>query len=41
MNYKNIIELDNITLEDCVYLCYKKNVFVEINDGRIITLVKE
>lgn len=41
MNYENIIELDNITLEDCIYLYDKKNIYTIINDGRIINLVKE
>ena len=41
MNYENIIELDNITLEDCIDLYDKKNMYTIINDGRIINLVKE
>ena len=41
MNYENIIELDNITLEDCIDLYDKKNIHTIINDGRIINLVKE
>ena len=41
MNYENIIELDNITLEDCIDLYEKKNMYTIINDGRIINLVKE
>lgn len=41
MNYKKAVELDNITLEGCIDLYYKKNIFVEINDGRVINLIKE
>ena len=41
MNYENIIELDNITLEDCIDLYDEKNIYTIINDGRIINLVKE
>lgn len=41
MNYENILELDNITLEDCIDLHDKKNMYTVINDGRIINLVKE
>lgn len=41
MNYENVIELDCITVEDCIDLHHKKNITVEINDDRIINLVKE
>lgn len=41
MNYESMIELDNITLEDCEDLFRKKNISAEINDGRIVNLVKE
>lgn len=41
MDYDNVIELDNVTLEDCIDLYTKKNVTTEINDGRIINFVKE
>lgn len=36
MNYDQVIELDNVTLEDCVKLFERKNKYVIINDGRII-----
>lgn len=42
MTYDNqTIEMDNITLEDCLELYKMKNMTVEINDGRIMKLVKE
>lgn len=42
MTYDNqSIEMDNITLEDCLELYRMKNIFIEINDGHIIKLVKE
>ena len=41
MNYENMIELDNVTLEDCIDLYEKKNVTTIINDGRIINFIKE
>lgn len=37
MNYDQVIELDNVTLEDCVKLFERKNKHVIINDGRIIS----
>lgn len=40
INYDNFVELDDITLEDCLDL-YKKNIFAIINDGRIINLMKD
>ena len=40
INYDNFVELDDITLEDCLDL-YNKNIFTIINDGRIINLMKE
>lgn len=41
MVYENIIELDNVTLEDCLVLYEKKNISVVINDGHVINFVKE
>lgn len=41
MNYGNILELDNITLEDCIELYRKKSIYAVINDGRIVNLVKK
>ena len=37
MDYDKIIDLDNITLEDCIKLFYN-NIFVIINDGKIKNL---
>ena len=41
MDYDAVIELDNVTLEDCLDLYTKKNVTTIINDGRIINFIKE
>ena len=41
MNYNTVIELDNVTLEDCIDLYEKKNVTTVINDGKVIDFVKE
>ena len=41
MDYDKIINLDNVTLEDCIDLYKKKNIITIINDGRIINLQKE
>ena len=35
------IELDNVTLEECKDLYFMKNIYTEINDGRIVRLIKE
>ncbi len=40
MNYETIIELDNVTLADCLDLYEKKGIYMKINDGRIVNLVK-
>lgn len=40
MDYSKIIELNNITLEDCIDLYEKKNITTVINDGRIINFEK-
>lgn len=40
MNYEKIIELSNVTLEDCLEM-YEKNMISIINDGRMINFVKE
>ena len=37
----NTIEIDHVTLEDCEDLFHKKNMVVEINDGRIVKIAKE
>ena len=41
MNYETVIELDNVTLEDCIDLYEKKNVRTVISGGRITDFVKE
>ena len=41
MNYNNIIELDNVTLQDCEDMYRIKNMNTIINDGRIINFEKE
>ena len=41
MDYDTVIELYEVTLEDCIDLYTKKNVTTIINDGRIINFIKE
>lgn len=41
MDYNTIIELSNVTLEDCLNLYEKKNMITIINDGIIINFEKE
>ena len=41
MDYNNVIELDEVTLEDCIDLYEKKNVKTVISDGHITDFVKE
>lgn len=41
MDYDAVIELDNVTLEDCIDLCEKKSIYTIINDGCIKDFVKE
>lgn len=38
MDYSNYIELDNITIQDCIDLLKYKNTRVIINDGHIANL---
>lgn len=40
MDFNKIIEVDNITLADCLAL-NRENIYVEINNGRITNLIKE
>ena len=40
MDYDTIIELGEVTLEDCIDLYEKKNISTIINDGHIINFVK-
>ena len=41
MDYDAVIELDNVTLEDCLDLYEKKNVRTVISGGHITDFVKE
>ena len=41
MNYENVIELDNVTVGDCLDWHEKRGGHVIINDGRIINLGRE
>ena len=41
MDYDAVIELDEVTLEDCIDLYEKKNMSTIINDGHIINFAKE
>lgn len=41
MNYETIIELDNVTLEDCIDLYEKKGIATVINNGKIENFIKE
>ena len=41
MDYNNIIELDNVTLQDCEDMYRMKNMKTVIDDGRVINFEKE
>ena len=41
MDYDTMIELSEVTLEDCLDLYEKKSVYTIVNDGRVINFVKE
>ena len=41
MDYDTVIELDEVTLEDCIDLYEKKNMSTIINDGHIVNFAKE
>ena len=41
MNYETVIELDNVTLEDCINLYEKKNLKPVINNGKIENFIEE
>lgn len=40
VNFDKILELDNLTLDDCMSLV-EQNISIELNNGRITNLVKE
>ena len=41
MDYNNVIELDEVTLEDCIDLYEKKNHKTVINNGKIENFIEE
>lgn len=41
INYGDMLELDSVTLEDCLDLYEKKCMYTIINDGRITNFVKD
>lgn len=41
MNYETVIELDNVTLEECKSKYVTKNLAVILNDGHVIGFTKE
>ena len=41
MDYDTVIELDHVTLEDCIDLYEKKGIRTVINDGHITDFVKD
>lgn len=41
MNYDKIIELNNVTLQDCCELFQYKDIRTVINDGRIVNFVSK
>ena len=41
MDYSNIIELDNVTLQDCDNMYRMKNMRTAIDDGRVVNFEKE
>ena len=41
MDYNNVIELDEVTLEDCINLYEKKGIATVINNGRIENFIEE
>ena len=41
MDYSTVIELDNITIQDCVDMYKMKNMIAIINDGKVVGFKKE
>ena len=41
IDYSSIIELDNVTLQDCEYMYRMKNMITVIDDGRVINFEEE
>ena len=41
MDYSTVIELDNITIQDCIDMYNMKNMIAIINDGKVVAFEKE
>ena len=41
MDYSLILDLDNVTLDDCLNINNRRKLAITINDGRIINFDKE
>lgn len=41
MNYEKIVELDNVTLQDCCEMYDYRNMVTIIEDGRIVNFIKQ
>lgn len=41
MNYDTIMELDNLTIQDCENMYKTKNMYAVIDDGRVVNFEKE
>ena len=41
MDYSTVIELDNVTLQDCVDMYKMKNMITICNDGKVVGFKKE
>ena len=41
MDYSTVIELDNITIQDCIDMYKMKNMITICNDGKVIGFGKE
>lgn len=41
MNYETIIDLDNVTIQDCMDMYNMKNMYVVIDNGKVVNFEKE
>ena len=41
MDYSTVIELDNITIQECIDMYNMKNMIAIINDGKVVGFKKE
>lgn len=41
MDYSTVIEMSNVTIQDCIDLYEKKNITTKINDGSITDFLKD